>query len=73
VAAVVFSWLAAARLRDAAAQPAGMPPLLYFTVVLGGPVTVTVLSAFEVWLLRAQYRSQFRPFGLPIAVCTVKT
>jgi hypothetical protein len=61
VAAVVFSWLAAARVRDADALPAGMPHLLYFTVVLGGPATVTVLSAFEVWLLRAEYPDEF-PF-----------
>ena len=61
VAAVVFSWLAAVRVRDADALPVGMPRLLYFTVVLGGPATVTVLSAFEVWLLRAEYPDKF-PF-----------
>jgi hypothetical protein len=60
-AAVVFSWLAAVRVRDADALPADMPHLLYFTVVLGGPATVTVLSAFEVWLLRAEYPDEF-PF-----------
>jgi hypothetical protein len=61
VAAVVLSWLAASRVLNAGALPAGMPHPLYFTVVLGGPATVTVLSAFEVWQLRAKYPGKF-PF-----------
>jgi hypothetical protein len=61
VAAVVLSWLAAVHVRSTDGLPAGMPHLLYFTVVLGGPTTVTVLSAFEVWLLHAKYPGKF-PF-----------
>jgi hypothetical protein len=61
VAAVVLSWLAASRVLNAGALPTGMPHPLYFTVVLGGPATVTVLSAFEVWQLRAAYPDKF-PF-----------
>lgn len=61
VAAVVFSWLAAARVHGAGDPAPGMPHLLYFTVILGGPATVTALSAFEVWLLRASYPDKF-PF-----------
>lgn len=36
VAAMVFSWLAAVRVRSTDALPADMPHPLYFTVVLGG-------------------------------------
>jgi hypothetical protein len=60
-AAVVLSWLAAIRVLSTDALPAGMPHPLYFTVVLGGPATVTVLSAFEVWHLRDKYPGKF-PF-----------
>jgi hypothetical protein len=61
VAAVVLSWLAAIRVLSTDALPAGMPHPLYFTVVLGGPAAVAVLSAFEVWHLRAKYPGKF-PF-----------
>lgn len=60
-AAVVLSCLAAIRVLSTDALPAGMPHPLYFTVVLGGPATVTALSAFEVWQLRAKYPGKF-PF-----------
>lgn len=65
-AAVVFSWLAAARVHSADALAGGMPPVLYLAVVLGGPVTVTALSAFEVWQLRSRYPEfPFREGPLP--------
>lgn len=60
VAAAVFAWLAAIR-TVTGVVPATMPHTLYFTVLLGGPATVTALSAFEVWLLHAKFPDRF-PF-----------
>lgn len=61
VAAMVFAWLAASRALNFGTMPTDMPHTLYFTVILGGPTTVTALSAFEVWRLHKWYPAAF-PF-----------
>jgi hypothetical protein len=60
VAATVFAWLAASRALHFGTIPATMPHTLYFTVLLGGPTTVTALSAFEIWQLHRNPGFPFR-------------
>lgn len=60
VAATVFAWLAASRALYFGTIPTTMPHTLYFTVLLGGPTTVTALSAFEIWQLHRNPGFPFR-------------
>ena len=61
VAATAFAWLAAVHALTAHGLSAATPHVLYFAAVVGGPATVTAMSALEVCLLRARFPSQF-PF-----------
>lgn len=55
-----FSWLAAIH-GILTGGLVGIPSVVYFTVIFGGPVTVMAISGIEVWLLRSKYPGKF-PF-----------
>lgn len=60
-ATTAFAWLTAIHaLVTDGPQPA-MPHALYFTVIFGGPATVTAVSGLEIWRLHYKFPDQF-PF-----------
>jgi hypothetical protein len=59
-ASTLFAWVAAVHAL-VGSPPATMPHAVYFTIVFGGPATVTVVSGIEVGLLRVKHPDEF-PF-----------
>jgi hypothetical protein len=60
-ATTALAWVAAVHAVVTGGPPPGMPGGLYLGVLTAGPVTVTVLSAFEVRRLRHKFPVEF-PF-----------
>jgi len=60
-ATTALAWLTVIHALVTDPPPPAMPHAVYFTVIFGGPATVTAVSGLEIWRLRDKFPDQF-PF-----------